>query len=224
MRPVEQYPEYSGLTIVSDESGYEYVRYPPEERMRNAGVPRRFQALSWAELDWSDIEADAMVFTAVSFLRTWARSSEINTVVLQAPPGRGKSTLAACKVRDAVTVHLGAACWLEWPRMLEDVKACWHTRDTTERAILSAATRHELLVVDDFCKELVSNRGEESKQWTRQLAYSLANERYTTGRKTIYTTELSADKLRRQLDEAITGRLIENGIWIDLSALPNRRG
>jgi DNA replication protein DnaC len=111
--------------------------------------------------------------------------------------------------------------WASWPDVTNRVAESWKGGpDDTINLLL----RCSFLVLDDFGKEVAGDDDETRAQgWRREVAFRLINGRYERNLQTVITTELTPQAMASRFDQSITSRLVEHGVWIDLSSEPDRR-
>lgn len=193
--------------------GYEFVRVEDDERMRWRGVPLRFCDVAFDDLD----RGDEQLSKRIEWLESWDRTSLEWAVVIHGPRGSGKTTLAAAVMRRAVSNP--SVRWIDWPSFLTTLADSW-TSDVTEAELIGAATRADLLVLDDFGFEA---RNDNAREWQRRAAFEVIGKRYNAKRPTLITTELDAGGMADRIDRAVVSRLFEGTKWIDLSRVGDRR-
>jgi DNA replication protein DnaC len=92
--------------------------------------------------------------------------------------------------------------------ILNEIKASWQRRDSdvSESTLLNDLTQTDILVIDDFGQEKIS-------EWVNNEFYHIINERYALSKVTIYTSNCELKELL--YDERITSRINEKSIMLD---------
>jgi len=166
------------------------------DRWIKAGIPLRFQGVSFDELDPTP---------QLVACREYARNIRENVrrglgLILKGAVGTGKTT-AACAIAKAasdagITVHL-----VRPYRLVDDLDTYRGFGDTEgfrnlERRLKDAG----LLILDDFGLE-------RFESWAEQKVESIISDRYDECRATVITTNLANDDLRDKYRERILDRL-----------------
>lgn len=129
-------------------------------------------------------------------------------------PGNGKSHLARA-VQRSLDADGWATLFLDWPQLVEIAKATFNQRpaDGSQRAasidgIVRAAVNADLVVLDEI------GAGDLTDWEFKTLLFPIINGRQ--GKKTIYTTNLSPDRLEQWFARDKNGKpLDEDGRCID---------
>ena len=145
-----------------------------EQRIKNAGIPRRYV---WANIGACDPVSQA-----------WASEPTIG-LLLQGDVGRGK-TYTAC----AAIVALASDRTVLFSTFNDVVLECRATFDGcgTEADVISRYSNVGVLVLDDLAKE-------RPTEYSAKTLWSIIDRRYRNGKPTIITTQLSGTDLMARL-------------------------
>lgn len=198
-----------------------------EERKREAALQAKrereiLRAVARALDEIGIPEKDRVLCASGSLIETQARQAlreaEAAIVVLSGQAGCGKTTAAAAWLYDWIAdpnqypaeeyfalKFNGKAVWLTGARL-----ARWKKYDDEAMAKLLTAHR---LVLDDVGTEFLDEKGNYLS-----VLDEVINERYANRRKTVVTTNLTAEQFRARYGERIADRIREAGRFISLSA------
>lgn len=176
--------------------------------LRCFGVPRRAR---------DTLIGGTVVTRSLEAVREWsALGEEAWCLVLSAPVGTGKSTASAWWLRE---VTRGSDLAPD-PRL---VKRWWPAPEICAIDSFGAEFRSlsecEALVLDDVGAEYSDQRGALQSKLDR-----IIDARYREYRRTIITTNLSANDFRERYGERLFDRLREGGRWESIKAQSMRRG
>lgn len=176
-----------------------------EREWRERGVPERLWASLHDGAPDEPIGPDAPRPTdALETVGRFLSPSERRTVlVIAGPVGCGKTTAAAW----GVAWHGG-----RFVKAIELLRAGLYPSDPGFWPRLQGA---KLLAVDDLGTEPLDAKG-----FGLAAISDLMDQRYDGARKTIVTTNLTPDELRRRFGERMWRRLAEVGWWRTLEARP----
>jgi len=138
--------------------------------------------------------------TCVEYARKFGSKSE--NLFFIGEPGLGKTFLSACIARvvaengHSVVYDMAAAMFSKF----EDAKFGRTDDLESVRSELRRYLECDLLIVDDLGTEMTT-------AFTVSALYELVNTRLVTGKKTIVSSNLSLDELRRQYSQQIMSRL-----------------
>lgn len=132
---------------------------------------------------------------------------EGTSVLLQGSTGTGKTIYAAnlmTKVHHLSYIHrfekIRTFDFLSTPWMLEQFRRSYE--DPGLRGKVERWKTTDLLILDDIGVEKTSD-------WVRETLYNFINYRYEYQKRTIYTTNLSAEELSNSLDSRIPSRITQ---------------
>ena len=187
-------------------------RQAPARLWQRANLPTgRFRGLTLADLDWSCLEppqAATAVRDFAEHLESWL--AEGMGLTLTGNIGTGKTHVAVGLVKLACGLGIEAR-FLTMAELLGAIKATYdleraapHRRNNSgivrEADVLEELSGLPLLALDDLGSE-------NPTRWVRDRLYTLINSRYSGGRATIVTTNLSLEALADRLGERTVSRL-----------------
>lgn len=88
--------------------------------------------------------------------------------------------------------------------------------DGDDRSIIERMSSVRLLCIDDLGKEY-------STKWTDSIFYDVVNKRYNDLLRTIFTTNLTPEQLRKRYDPAIVSRMFEMSVLLDFKGIKDYR-
>jgi len=210
------------ITYHTDEAGYQWARFSPEQWLRELKVPPTLIPASWESWDWRSTESLPGIARALRWLRdSWTRETGYWSVLLTAPPGRGKSHLAVAKLRQFLSWYPARECaYVRWSQLLRDIKETWDGYGS-EATLLEAVESSRFLVLDDLGSE-AAEADPDSPQWIVQRVFSMLEVRHAHGLPVVITTNLDRRRITARYGARLVSRLREGEI-IDLSPLPDHR-
>ncbi|MFZ7124744.1 MAG: ATP-binding protein [Desulfobacterales bacterium] len=189
-----------------------FARYQLEcgilDHMAGRGIPRRFALADLA--DFPDT------------IRKAAESDR--SLYITGPAGTGKTHLLAAVMRHAILTADPAVLirddhhhapplkkytvpsadrfplFISIPRILQQIRASFNGGGGSEETILSRCAEAPVLLLDDLGAEKASD-------WVRQTVYLIIDDRYTSMRRTMITSNLSLDGIAQVLDDRIASRI-----------------
>jgi hypothetical protein len=164
--------------------------------MRALGVPPRATRVLTSGLDQTP---------AVRAMHEWAQTNEW-CLVLSATKGIGKSVAAAAWLSVEARKYTRA----------DRLKRWWYSANELARVSgwgdeIAHIHTAQMLVIDDLGVEYMDKNGHYQSRLD-----ALLDERYSHERKTIITTNLSADKFKARYEERIADRLREDATWFSI--------
>ena len=152
---------------------------------------------------------------------------------LNGPVGCGKTLLATCTIRGMILGaqevgwpvmdgqrvswdDLGYGCshltfwypefrFVNVPRLLAEIKGTFSRQsryELTTNDVIQDYEKCDVLVLDDL-------GAEKATDWVREMMFLVVDSRYTSGRQTIFTSNLSPRQLGETLSERIADRIVE---------------
>jgi DNA replication protein DnaC len=143
---------------------------------------------------------------------------------LEGPCGTGKTHLAIAIALAIINTGVPVICKTSID-ILGDIKRCYERNsEVTEEEVLEAYKTVDLLIIDDFGKEQVT-------EWSVPVLYSILNERYEALLPTIITTNYNTTALAEKLSAkgdaetatAIISRFVESSKRVTMSWADYRR-
>lgn len=115
--------------------------------------------------------------------------------------GSGKTRMAASIANELMHNHDTAVKFSTGTRILNEIRRTYDREtDMTESRLLDALAAVDVLIIDDFGAEKVTD-------WVRDKFYEIINGRYVGKKVTIFTSNQNLDTL--QYDDRITSRIKE---------------
>ena len=173
-----------------------------QHRHRYAELPKRFQQATFESFDTSDDDVLKHAWTVARNFAAGVKSRPWLSL-LSNGPGTGKSHLAAAIANYRIEDHSQPPVkWLGVPWWLNRLRQGF--RDGTYDELLDDAMRAPCLILDDFGAEYHRNRRDNAESWAAEQLYLLINERYENETETIFTSNVSLDKLPFRLASRIS--------------------
>ena len=187
-----------------------------ERRQAFADIPTHFNDITLDTFDINVYQGSANRIKAMNSLRTAQcyideyediKVDGLGIYIYSHTKGSGKTRLAVSianeLLRKGYRVKFATAI-----SILNEIKASWQRNDSNinESTLLNDLTQTDILVIDDFGQEKVSD-------WVNNEFYHVINERYALNKVTIYTSNCTLDEL--MYDERITSRIKEKSIMLE---------
>lgn len=120
--------------------------------------------------------------------------------------GSGKTMVATAMANELIDKHGKRVKFATSLDILDAIRSSYNKdSDETEDNLISDLTKAEILVIDDFGTERVSD-------WATERFYQIVNKRYINRMVTIYTSNYDIYELK--YDDRITNRIIERSYVI----------
>lgn len=190
------------LRAKAAEIGHEYPE-PPTQVERDTVAARGVPEIHIrAVYDEPPVECEALMA-----VREFVKGKK-TTLILAGGVGLRKTGSAcwALTQKPGVFVTADEALRLSTSRIVEDIEAWRRARNA------------QVLVVDDMGGEYSDDKG-----WSVKVFNGLLDHRYSSGLKTIATTNLQRERFAADYGERITDRIRETGRWLTLGGQSVRR-
>lgn len=178
---------------VSDASAIDEAR---AVRWREAGVPRRFQAVTWDALEQTREIGRCRAYAAA----VAARCREGRGLMLKGAVGTGKTTAACLIARAACDAGL-RPLFLRSYRLVDELAKF---KTFSDRSAFDALEKRlqetDLLILDDFGLEVPDT-------WADAKVHGIIADRYDECRAVVLTTNLDAQAIRKRYEDRIIDRL-----------------
>ena len=191
--------------MLEDANGYEYLlpaagvtAEESEFRKIRAMMPFEFLDVRAKDFQWSRYQGDVTV--AKEMVNRYIlhyeklRNKGMGLYIYSGTKGSGKTMLACCLLNEITKRYKGVVKFVNILDFLEMTKKGFSGDDEDVNNIRHAG----LLVVDDIGVQM-------SKEWIDTVLYSLVNDRYVNSLPTIYTSNISVNRLK--MDDRITDRI-----------------
>lgn len=134
-------------------------------------------------------------------------------LLLHGSYGTGKSHLSIAVTKKLI--EKGHSClFLSLPKLLTKIRDTYNNKSITEDRLLEIIQRVDLLVLDDL-------GAEQQTEWSNAKLFEVMDGR--AGKSTIYTTNLSSNELKAQMNERNFSRVMENTEIIIMNGNDYRR-
>ena len=122
-------------------------------------------------------------------------------LIIVGPPGCGKSHLVSAAAQRAKEAGY-SVLYERAPKLLMRLRAAYNSQSSAcELEMIEALGRVDLLVIDDL-------GAEKRTDWSEQTIYTIIDERYSSSRATMITTNLSLEELEEKVGCRTMDRLI----------------
>lgn len=130
-----------------------------------------------------------------------AKAAGAGLYIFSATKGSGKTRMAVSIANELMHNHNTAAKFATGTRILNEIRHTYDREtDMTESRLLDALATVDVLIIDDFGAEKVTD-------WVRDKFYEVINSRYVGKKVTIFTSNQDLKTL--QYDDRITSRIKE---------------
>lgn len=206
--------------MVEDEYGYEF--YVPDAKVSKESadfrrdrsmMPLEYINFTAKDFDWTkynqDISKQKTMVNRFIMDFTKFKDNGMGLYIFSETKGSGKTMLACCILNELSKRYAGSVKFVNALDFLEMTKKGFNYDNPDVEAIYMAS----VLVLDDIGVQM-------SKEWVDTVFYRLINTRYNEGKVTIYTSNISIDKLK--MDDRITDRIESKSYEIHLPEVPVR--
>ena len=136
-----------------------------------------------------------------------AKKEGMGLYIYSKSKGSGKTRMAASIANDILENHKASVKFSTSINILNEIKRTYgHESDITESQLVSDLVMADVLIIDDFGTEKVTD-------WARNKFYDIINQRYINKRIMIFTSNESLDSI--QYDDRITSRIKETCYQVD---------
>jgi DNA replication protein DnaC len=156
--------------------------------------------------DWKDFANLPHAQAALAAARALVCGPEKPGLVIWGSTGTGKTTLALLALRYVAGAGLNVA-WVEYTDLIKRVQSTYDRQNyegPSEDEIITALTKADLLVLDDLGSVASDRPASENRT---EIIFRVINGRYVWGGRTIITTNLSPEHLRRQFGDRVYSRV-----------------
>lgn len=187
-----------------------------KRRMRFANIPEAFRDMTLKTFR-ADVyrvpESKAKIVTACKMIKAYLDAFDeeqkkgMGLYLYSRARGSGKTRMAASIANDLLENHNTVVKFASSTQILAEIRRTFdHDQEYTESMLLDALTMTDVLVIDDFGTEKVTD-------WVRDRFYHIINSRYVSRKVTIFTSNESLGTLK--YDDRITNRIKERCYQID---------
>lgn len=169
-------------------------------------------------LQWSNLLIDEIKDTARR------KDSGINAWFI-GPPGSGKTHLAMSILKDINKLGRFTCLYASSKLMFSLIRESFSDQESmyTEQYIINLLSKVDVLVIDDIGKETGSeNTNRVASDFVTRVLNTVVDQR--KNKVTIYTTNLSFDKLTAMYDPALIDRMKSNYRLMKFSGIQSKRG
>ncbi len=209
-----------GGYFVEDEEGYEYLipdkkvsKEDAEFRKVRAMMPAEFMNLTGKDFRWdmygeSAATAKDIVNNYISKYET-LQEKGMGLYIFSQTKGSGKTMLSCCILNELSKRYVGSVKFINALDLLEMTKKSFKQ----EAPIIDGLYVCRVLVIDDIGVQL-------DKEWVDTVFYHLINDRYRSGKVTIYTSNIAINDLK--MDDRIVDRIESTSFEVHLPEVPLR--
>lgn len=179
-------------------------------RMRFADIPEAFASMNLKTFKtdvYRKAESKPVIITACKTVREYInnfaqyQSRGIGLYIYSSTKGSGKTRIAASIANELMQTLKKQVKFAVSTTILNEIKKSWDKNsEYTESRLLNHLTTTEILIIDDFGTEKVTD-------WVGDKFYHIINERYINKKVTIFTSNESLKTLK--YDDRIVNRIKE---------------
>ena len=187
-----------------------------KRRIRFAEIPEAFKDMhlnTFRSDVYKNSESKAKIILACKMIKEYlkmfdeAKNSGMGLYIYSKAKGSGKTRMAASIANELIEKHDTCVKFASSTQILSEIKRTFDMdSEYTESHLLDALIMAEVLVIDDFGTEKVT-------EWVKDRFYQIVNSRYINRKVTIYTSNESLETLK--YDDRITNRIKERSYQID---------
>jgi DNA replication protein DnaC len=182
------------------------------QQARTQGVrsvlPTKYQGVGFDRPPISDMARDPQKKTTFGVVREFIEDLDSNIadgrgLWLEGDVGTGKTTLAMLVSKKAIEAGHSVAIY-SLPKLLARIRRTYEGEagELSYMEFFRRLTAVDLLHIDDL-------GAEKSSDWVLEQLYSIVDERYSTNRSIVVTTNLEFVKLEEQIGQRTVSRLVE---------------
>ena len=217
-----RYYEEKGIRYFEDEEGRLFV-WPMDgisaslanSRKENAEIPLEYLNAKTKDFDWSlyaghAIEKEKRMLN--KYLVNYGKMAEqgMGLYIYSKVKGSGKTMLSCCLLNELANRY---GCNIKFVNVL-DLLEITKRSYSGDREAYDRIRNATVLCLDDIGAQM-------QKEWVETVLYQLINERYTERKVTLYTSNVTPDKL--QIDDRIIDRIEARTYTITLPEVNVRR-
>ena len=212
--------ENTGIMWIEDTKGYLYFKPAGKASKRDvafqkerAKIPVEYINKTLKNFDWSFYGNIEKARDAVAkFIENYEdfNAKGMGLYIYSTAKGSGKTMLACCILNEISKRYIGSVKFVTALDLLEMTKKGFNYDNPDVEALYICKT----LVIDDIGTQM-------NKEWVNTVFYRLINERYNSGKPTIYTSNVEIDNLK--IDDRIIDRIEGKSFLIHLPEVPVRR-
>lgn len=185
-----------------------------QERLKFAEIPEMYKGCGWKGLRSSvylNGESKKVFVQAGKSIRGWydalLKMQEVGMGLYLHSESKGSGkTLAACVLANEIMENYGKVVKFTTAlKILSEIKVTWDGSGEDEKKLIDDLSRVEILIIDDF-------GATSNKDWINDRFYEIINNRYTSRKITIFTSNYCISRLN--YDERITNRILERSLEI----------
>lgn len=184
------------------------------------GIPERFEDRSFDTYSPKNDIAAGIVVKSKQYAADLAPNINKGVGLLFiGDPGCGKTHLAVATMKALDERYpMTEQMFGNITEIINRVKRSFNSAgyDANDKQIIERMSTVRMLCIDDLGKEY-------STKWTDSVFYEVANRRYNDLLRTMFTTNLSVEKLKERYDPAIISRMFEMSILLDFKGVKDYR-
>lgn len=175
-----------------------------------AQIPARFRGLHFSDFRVASPDQRVALAIAQRYAETFAdRLARGDSMLFVGAVGTGKTHLAAT-VLQAVIRNDYVGRYVTLHDMIGEVRAAWKSRDLTEDQVLGRFAHYDLLALDEFGNDVLSDV-------EARITFDLIDRRYANRRPTMAITNQNIERLLSIVGDRIVDRLCESRTTVAFS-------